>query len=159
MDLDHSLGAGLDVEHVDVLGDHRLEQPAALQVGEGGVRAVRLDVAEAVEPRPVEAPEASRIAPEGIYVGDSIGSTFSQIPFPGVRKSGNPGGHRDPRAGQRNRALALADQLSKLCSGRRGGRRRSHARKAPKNGFAGEARRFEQTPSPAATSRSTWERF
>ena len=58
------------VELVDVLGDDRVEQTAALERGERQVGAVGLLVLEGLETLAVEAPEPLRIAPEDVDVRD-----------------------------------------------------------------------------------------
>ena len=58
--LDELPRARLAVQHVDVLRDDRVQQPAALELGQRAVRAVGLLVAERLEAVAVEAPEALR---------------------------------------------------------------------------------------------------
>jgi hypothetical protein len=70
VDLDHTLGTGLGVEGVDVLGDHRLQEAAPLELRQRLVGPVRLHVGKHLQALAVEAPETGRIAAEGVDVRD-----------------------------------------------------------------------------------------
>ena len=66
-------------------------------------------VAEVGEARPVVAPEAARVAVEGVDVGDLHRVDLRPQPRPRGAEVGNPRGHRDPGPGQRDdRARAIA---------------------------------------------------
>ena len=89
--------AGLAMEHVDVLGDHRVQQAALLERHERAVGAVGQLRAERREALAVEAPEAHRIAAEDLDVRDR----HRVHPAPtgrcrAVRKSGIPEGTEMP---------------------------------------------------------------
>ena len=83
-----------------------VEQPAPLELGQRLVRAVGPLVARAREARPVEGPEARRVALEDVDVGDLHRVDVLPQPRPGRAEVGDPGRHRDPRAGQRDRRTA-----------------------------------------------------
>ena len=106
MDLDHLLGAGLAVKAIDVLRDDRIEQATPLELGQRLVRRVRLLVGQVMEARAVEVPEALRVAVEGVHRGDRHRIDLRPQPLAGRAEVGDAGGHRDPRAGERNDVLA-----------------------------------------------------
>src|SRR6202020_3405782 len=60
--------AGLGVQTVDVLGDHRAHPAGLLEPGQRPMRAVGLLVLERLKTVAVEAPEAFRVAPEHVDV-------------------------------------------------------------------------------------------
>ena len=91
-----SPGARLAVQLVDVLGDDRVEQAAALELDQRVVRAVRALVAQRLEALAVEAPERRGSRRKASMCATSIGFTFSQSPVPGERKSGIPDGTEMP---------------------------------------------------------------
>src|SRR4029077_6533027 len=109
--LDHPLGSGLVVQHVDVLRDHRLELIAPLELGQGSVGVVRLDGAQAVETRAVEAPELWRIALERIDVRDLHRIDVLPEALSGRSEVRDPARDGDPRPGEGDGAARLADQL------------------------------------------------
>ena len=90
------------VQPVDVLGDHRVEQPGPLELGQRLVRAVGLLVLQRLEAAAVEVPEALGVAPEDVDVGDL--HRVDVLPQAGARRAEvrDPGRHRDPRPGQRH---------------------------------------------------------
>ena len=90
MDLDELAGPGPAVEHVDVLGDDRVQEPAALELDQRAVRPVGLLALERLEAVAVEVPEARGVLRQASMWATSIGSTFSHSPVPGERKSGIP---------------------------------------------------------------------
>ena len=146
--LDQVLRPGPLVQPVDVLGDHRVEQPGPLELDERGVRAVRLLVPERLEALAVEAPEPLRVAAEGVDVGDL--HRIDVGPQPGSRRAeiGDSRRHRDPGAGQRHDRVGLADQAREPG---RGGLRRAHS---PRN----RALRFwtnAEIPSRASSEKNT----
>ena len=70
MHLDQVLRARARVKAIDVLSDHRVEQTGSLQFDQRRVSAVGALVPERLEALAVEAPEARRVAPEHVDVGD-----------------------------------------------------------------------------------------
>ena len=116
------------MQPVDVLGDHRLEQAAPLELGQRRVRrgsaacrrATRSAGRRSSQKRSGSRRKASMCA-------TSIGSTFSHSPVPGVRKSGMPGRHRDPGAGQDDGALGARAAARRAAPSRRVESRRSLA--------------------------------
>jgi hypothetical protein len=98
MHLDHALGARLGVKAVDVLGDHALEHPPALELRERPVGGVGLLAVEGLEARPVEVPEAPRVAVEGVDVGDLHRVDLLPQALPGRAEVRNSRGHRDAGA-------------------------------------------------------------
>ena len=113
MHLDDLPAAGARVQRVDVLGDHRLHEPTALELRECAVRSVRLGGAEQVDALAVEAPDPSGVPTESLDGGDLEGSTSAQIPVGGRESPGIPDSVLDSRAGQHDTRLALADQGGK----------------------------------------------
>ena len=105
------------VQAVDVLRDHRLERAAPLELDERVVRAVGLLAAQRREAVPVEPPERAGSRRKTSMCATSIGSTFAHSPVPGERKSGMPGGHGDPRAGQRDDAAAPSGSAGRAVAG------------------------------------------
>ena len=67
----------------------RLEQPAALELGEHLVGAVGLHSAQPAQARAVELPERDRVRPEGVDVGDLHRVDLLPEPLPGRPKVGN----------------------------------------------------------------------
>ena len=107
--LDQLARARLAVQHVDVLRDHRVEQPVALHRHERVVGAVGELAAERREALAVEAPEAHGVAAEGVDVRDL--HRVDLLPHARARRAevGDAGRHRDAGARQRHdRAAALA---------------------------------------------------
>ena len=98
----------LRVQAVDVLRDDRVEQAAGLELGQRLVGRVGLLVAQGLEAVAVELPEALRVAPEHVDVGDL--HRVDVLPQPRARGAevGDPRGHGDPRAGQRDGRAGLA---------------------------------------------------
>ncbi len=70
MNLDQLTGARLAMEHVYVLRDHTVQQPAALELDEREVGVVRLAIAQGREAFPVEGPEALRLTTKYLDVRD-----------------------------------------------------------------------------------------
>ena len=106
----------LRVQAVDVLGDHRVEQPRPLELGQRRVRAVGLLVLERLEALAVEVPEALRgRGGTRRCARPPSGRRSPTARCPGERKSGIPDGHRDPGAGQRHHRAGPADQLGEPC--------------------------------------------
>ena len=77
VELEHALGARGLVEAVDVLGDHRLQFPGALEAGEETVGGVRGD------------PLAGGLLGEPGVVGPGAGGeeVYGQHPFEGISRS------------------------------------------------------------------------
>ena len=70
MDLDQLTRPSLAMEHVNVLRDHTVQQPAALELDEREVGVVGLAVAQGREAFPVEGPEALGLMTKYLDVGD-----------------------------------------------------------------------------------------
>src|SRR5436190_8508612 len=119
VDLDYARRSGPAMQAIDVLGNDGAELTAPLQFGESLVGRVRLLIHEVVEARPVEVPEALRIAMEG--VDRRHGHRVDLRPEPLARRPevGNARGHRDPGPGQRNRALTPSNEAGELLDRRR----------------------------------------
>src|SRR5438105_1439064 len=96
---------------IDVLRDHRVEQPSPLELGEREVGSVRALVLERLEPPPVEVPEALRVSVEHVDVRDLHRVDVRPDARPGRAEVRDPRGHGDPGAGQRDGRLRLTDQL------------------------------------------------
>jgi hypothetical protein len=92
--------------------DDAAHEAALLELGHDLVRAVRLHVAQRREPVAVEVPEAVGLAPEHVDVRDLHRVDLLPQPLAGRAEVGDPGWHRDPRAGQYDRTLGRAEQLS-----------------------------------------------
>jgi hypothetical protein len=114
--LDQLARARPTVEHVDVLGDHRVQQAPLLHRHERAVGAVGELVAERREALAVEAPEAHRIIAKCVDMGDL--HRVHRLPQTRARRAevGDARRHRDPRARQRHDRACAPDQLSQpLC--------------------------------------------
>ncbi len=111
MDLHELPSARRRVQAVDVLRDDRVQHAAALELGERVVGAVGPLVAQGLEALAVEAPEALGLAAEDVDVGDR--HRIDVLPQPRTRGTevGDPGRHRDPRAGERDDRLRRADEV------------------------------------------------
>ena len=116
MDLDQVARARRLVQPVDVLRDHGVEQPAPLELDERVVRPVGPLVAQRGEAVAVEVPEALRVAPEDVDVGDLHRVDVLPQPRAGRAEVRDPRRHGDPGARQRHDRAGRADQL-----GERGG--------------------------------------
>ena len=94
------------VQPVDVLRDHARDQPAALELGDRAVRAVGLLAVEDREALAVEVPEARRVAPPDVDVGDL--HRVDVRPQAGHRRAevGDAGRHGDAGAGQHDHRAA-----------------------------------------------------
>lgn len=112
VELEHALGARGLVEAVDVLGDHRLQFPGALEAGEETVGGVRGD------------PLAGGLLGEPGVVGPGAGGeeVYGQHPFEGdlallvvealrAPEVGDPGLRRHPRAPEEHDVVRLGDPL------------------------------------------------
>ena len=95
--LDHPLRTRLAMQAIDVLGDHRVQQPAPLELGQRLVGGVRLLVGERLEAGPVEVPEAAWCrGGRRRSSRPTSGRPSPRAPSPGVRKSGIPDGTEIP---------------------------------------------------------------
>src|SRR3954470_2259665 len=110
VDLDQLRRARLAVQHVDVLRDDGVELAAALEGDQRAVRSVGLLALERLEAIAIEVPEALRVGAPRIDVRDL--HRVDVLPQPGAGRAevGDPGRHRDPRAGQRDDGAGLADE-------------------------------------------------
>ena len=115
VDLDELPGAGAAVQPVDVLGDDGVEDARAARA-RPAPRARRSGSLSrsALEAVAVEVPEALGVAPEHVDVRDL--HRVDVLPQPGAGRAevGDPGRHRDPRAGQGDDGVGLADELREL---------------------------------------------
>jgi len=111
VDLHELPRAGRGVQAVDVLGDHRVEESATLELGEDGVRAVGALVAERLEAVAVEAPEARGLTAEHVDVRDL--HRVDPLPQAGSGRAevGDPRGHGDPRPGEGDDRPRRADEV------------------------------------------------
>src|SRR5215218_300065 len=111
VDLDQVARPRQPVQAVDVLRDDRLDDPAALELHQRLVRAVRPLPAQGREAVAVELPEPRRVALEDLDVGDL--HRVDVRPQPGARRAEvrNAGRHRDARAGKRQHPAGGAQQL------------------------------------------------
>ena len=103
--LDHLARSRLAVQSVDVLGDHRVQESPPLELGQGFVGGIGPLVRQSVEARPVEVPERARVTVEGVDRRHRHRIDLLPQPLAGGTEVGDPGWHRDPRPGQRNRRL------------------------------------------------------
>ena len=127
MHLDQLGRAGLAVQHVDVLRDHRIEHAGALERHQRVVGGVRLLAAEGREALAVEAPEAHGVAVKGVDVRDL--HRVHLLPQARVRRTevGDPRWHRDARTGQRDDRARAAHERGQPLELRGGGELRGHA--------------------------------
>ena len=111
--LDQLAGAGACGAAVDVLRDRRRRAARARSSSASASWApLGSLVAERGEARAVEAPEALRVAPEGVDVRDLHRVDLLPQPRAGRAEVGDPGRHRDPRAGEGDdRRLGRREQL------------------------------------------------
>ena len=100
VDLDELARARPAVEHVDVLGDDRVEVAAALELDQRAVGAVGLLALERLEAVAVEVPEALGVRAPGVDVGHR--HRVDVLPQPGARASGSRGSRRAPRCPRRS---------------------------------------------------------
>ena len=109
MHLDDVPAAGARVQQVDVLRDHRLDETALLELCEREVRRVRLRVTQHVDALAIEAPDASRVAPERLDRRDL--ERIDLGPDPGVgAEVRDPRLRRHARAGEHDARLPVADE-------------------------------------------------
>ena len=98
MHLDHPLRARLRVQPVDVLGHDRVQLPARTRARPAPAWAPLGSFSSSVgEPGPIEAPEALRVAVEGVDVGDLHRVDLLPQPLARGAEVGDPRGDRDPR--------------------------------------------------------------
>ncbi len=103
MDLDHTLRPRGAMEAIDVLGDDRSYQASLLELGQDAVGAIGLLGAKLVKARPVVAPEARRVAMEGVDVGDLHRVDVLPHAGSGCAEVGNARRHRNAGTGQHDR--------------------------------------------------------
>ncbi len=114
VDLHQLACAGLAMEHVDVLGDHRVQQPLALHRHERVVGVVGQLAAERGEALAVEAPEARGVGCERRRCArPPSGRRSATGRVPGERKSGIPEGTEMPAP-----VNATTDRAERISSAR-----------------------------------------
>ena len=109
MQLDHVLAAGALVQPVDVLGDEgeRGHQPP--QPRDRVVPFVRLHLTHLLPAHPVPAPDAIRVAGEGLGRGQVLGPKLGPETGQRVPEGGDAALGRDPGAGQRRHPLRFTE--------------------------------------------------
>ena len=109
MHLDDLATPGPRVQRVDVLRHDRLNQSTSLQLGEREMASVRLRRQERVDARAIEAPDALRVAPEGLDRRDFEGIDLGPDTGRGA-EVGNAALGRDARSGEHDARLPLDDE-------------------------------------------------
>src|SRR5262249_53855075 len=116
--LDHLLRTGPLVQPVDVLGHDRLNQATPLELRQREMTGVRLGVGEDAHPQRVELPDLVGVAPERVD-GRVLHRVVLRPDSAAGPEVGNAALGADPRAGQDDARLALAQQLDELAHRRR----------------------------------------